>query len=122
MLDKKLFLILLPILAAVLLGGLLSCSRADNPWDNSSLDVTDPEGTLEVSATVLNVDGASKVAKLYATYQDSKGLYRPDLISIEPLAESENLEGNHKVFMLEVGSYTVSAGNLSIGVEVVRKE
>ena len=79
MLDKKLFLILLPILAAVLLGGLLSYSRADNPWDNSSLDVTDPEGTLEVSATVLNVDGASEVAKLYATYHDSKGLYRPDL-------------------------------------------
>ena len=122
MLDKKLFLILLSILAAVLLGGLLSCSRANNPWDNSSLDVTDPEGTLEVSATVLNVDGASKIAKLYATYHDSKGLYRPDLISIEPLAESENLEGDHKVFMLEVGSYTVSAGNLSIGVEVVRKE
>ncbi len=122
MLDKKLFLILLPILAAVLLGGLLSCSRANNPWDNSSLDVTDPEGTLEVSAKVLNVDSASKTAKLYATYHDSKGLYRPDLISIEPLAESENLEGEHKVFMLEVGSYTVSAGNLSIGVEVVRKE
>lgn len=122
MLNKKLFLILLPILAAVLLGGLLSCSRANNPWDNSSLDVTDPEGTLEVSAKVLNVDSASKKAKLYATYHDSKGLYRPDLISIEPLAESEIFEGEHKVFMLEVGSYTVSAGNLSIGVEVVRKE
>ncbi len=80
----------------------------------NSLDVTDPEGTLEVNATKLK-----KTDKLIATYKNSEGLYKPGEIKITGMEPT--IEGDSAVFNLkEVTEKTVSvtAGKKTVQVEV----
>ena len=60
----------------------------------SSLDVSDPEGTLEVNARELVLpDG--KTVSLIATYKNSKGIFEPDAIKVL------NNESNGKALALD---------------------
>ena len=106
---KKLFYLLAALFAVVM----VSCSKAPG---GSNLDVDDPEGTLEVSATHLVISDGKPV-KLFATYISPKGLYEPSAISIEPEADKDT-EGNNAVFTLYAGTYTIKAGQKSVVVTV----
>ena len=120
---KKIFLFVVVLtLTCGLSSVMVSCSE-DNPVenpsrDNGSLDVTDPEGTLEVNSTHLIIGEGAQYATLIATYKDAKGLYNPTLITIEPYVAGR-LDGDNMVFYLEnIGTYIVRAETLSIKVEV----
>ena len=105
-----------------------SCSKDDpteaetTSFDNGTLDVTDPDGTLEVSETVIVLDNDKDVAKLYVKYKDPNGLYRPDLVTIEPDAARKGLDGDYAIFYIGIGKYTVKAEKLSKIVEVQIKK
>ena len=117
------------VIALTLIYGLscfmVSCTK-DNPTesfskDNGHLDVTDPEGTLEVNGIHFEVERETDVAKLYATYTAANGLYLPELITIEPDANSVIIDKKTKIFEIGIGTYTVKAENLSQIVEVHKK-
>lgn len=102
-----------------------SCSKEDDPTenlDNSSLDVNDPEGTLEVSETNIILPSDGKSVKLIATYKSPKGLYEPTAIHMyhEDGKEVAGVQdGDNMVFdIVRVGTYTVSAGSRSLTVKV----
>ena len=95
-----------------------SCSKEDDPTenlDNSSLDVNDPEGTLEVSETNIILPSDGKSVKLIATYKSPKGLYEPTGCH----EDGKEGEQGYMVFdIVRVGTYTVSAGSRSLTVKV----
>ena len=113
---KKLFL----ALAAVVLCGLaVSCGKEDIRDQLNPLDVEGPEGTLEINDWDLYLKNGH--AKLYATYRSANGLYRPNEIMVTPGEDVDKriIDGDHAVFEFSVpGSYTVSAGGLSIPITV----
>ena len=56
----------------------------------NSLDVSDPEGTLEVSARELVLPkGEGKTVSLIATYKNSKGVFEPDAVKLLEKAEDD---------------------------------
>lgn len=112
---KRLFVLL--VAACVLVG---ACSKDAPGAFGSSLEVVDEEGTLEINSKYLTVENETSCAKLIATYKNSKGLYDPSAITVEPYVPSVT-DGNHAVFTLGVGTYTVRAGKLSLSVTVVLK-
>ena len=107
------------LLALTLLGACTKGGQSDTPG-GSALEVDDPEGKLMVSASRIEVSPERPMATLYATYINSKGLYDPSAITVEPYVPSVP-DGNHAVFTLGVGNYTVRAGKLSLSVTVTLK-
>ena len=106
-----------------------SCSKEDDPTenlDNSSLDVNDPEGTLEVSETNIILPSDGKSVKLIATYKSPKGLYEPTAISMyyEDGSEVPGVQdGDNMTFdITKEGTYTVSASTRSIKIKVSRRD
>ena len=105
-----------------------SCSREDNSTQkpDSSLDVTDPEGTLEVSETNIVLPSNGNSVKLIATYISPKGLMEPTAISMyhEDGGEVPGVQdGDNMTFELyRVGTYTVSAGSRSLKVKVSSRD
>lgn len=84
----------------------------------SSLDVSDPEGTLEVSARDLTLPN-EKNAKvtLIATYKNNKGIFEPKSIKISGV--TGNVSDDSVVFELtEARDYTVVAGKKEVKVKV----
>ncbi len=84
----------------------------------SSLDVSDPEGTLEVSARDLTLPN-EKNAKvtLIATYKNNKGIFEPKSIKISGV--TGNVSDDSVVFELtEASEYTVVAGKKEVKVKV----
>lgn len=84
----------------------------------SSLDVSDPEGTLEVSARELTLPN-EKNAKvtLIATYKNNKGIFEPKSIKINGV--TGNVSDDSVVFELtEAKEYTVVAGKKEVNVKV----
>lgn len=85
----------------------------------NSLDVSDPNGVLEVSAKSL-----AKGEKLILTYKNKEGLFAPKEIGATAKPESfsipENaVEGDSLVLKLDIaGNYTFSAGNQNVTVTV----
>lgn len=78
----------------------------------SSLDVSDPKGTLEVSETLITLSDGKPV-QLIATYKNSDGLF--DTKPITLMAGNTKIEGevsgDSVTFMLkDAGKYTVQAG------------
>lgn len=88
----------------------------------SSLDVSDPEGTLEVSARELTLPN-EKDAKvtLIATYKNNKGIFEPKSIKIEGLTGKES--DDSVVFEItKADKYIVTAGKKKVEVEVKNAE
>lgn len=86
---------------------------------NSSLDVCDPEGILEVNASTLKLVNGK--ALLIATYKNSKGLFEPNSIKVDDIQGS--VSGNSVQFELEaVKEYTVSAGTKTTKVKVIAEQ
>ena len=84
----------------------------------SALDVSDPDGTLEVSDTTLLLNGGE--ATLIATYKNSDGLFKPEDITIDGNVTSEaEVSGNSMVFKFkQTGEATLKAGNKTISINV----
>lgn len=79
----------------------------------SALDVSDPKGTLEVSAQQLKVKD-----KLIVTYKNKDGLYDPKAIKCEGLTLSE--DGDSMFVIPETpGTYKITAGERTVNVTVV---
>ena len=120
--KKFLQLVISLILTCALGGMMVACSDDDPtetyPKDNGSLEPQDPEGELLVSQSYFDVRDANDRVDLYVTYKAGNGLYMPNLITIEPAAEKEIIDGDIKCFRLAIGKYTVKAEKLSRSVEV----
>ncbi|WP_373174289.1 DUF2589 domain-containing protein [Prevotella merdae] len=81
----------------------------------SSLDVSDPDGTLEVSERTLSLNGNN--VTLIATYKNGSGLFDPKAITIDGI--EGNIDGDNKVFKLSNPSnYIVKAGQKQVTVTV----
>lgn len=83
----------------------------------SALDVSDPEGTLEVSARELLLKG-DKV-QLIATYKNGKGIYEPSAIKVKDDKGTITV-GKDSVIIdfTNVGNYTLTAGEKTVNVNV----
>ena len=81
----------------------------------NTLDVSDPDGTLEVSARELTLTDGK--ATLIATYKNSKGIFVPESIKIDGV--TGNVSDDSVVFELkEAKTYTVIAGKKKVSVDV----
>ena len=117
---RKLLSFLLAAMVICSLGSMVvSCKKDDIRDKLNPMEVTDPEGTLEINDRDLYLKDGH--AKLYATYRSANGLYRPNEIMVTPGEDVDKriIDGDHAVFEFSVpGSYTVSAGGLSIPITV----
>lgn len=88
----------------------------------SALDVSDPEGTLEVSARELTIsDEKDAKVTLIATYKNNKGIFEPKSIKINGVTGKES--DDSVIFELnEAKTYTVTAGKKTVEVEVKKAE
>ena len=81
----------------------------------NTLDVSDPDGTLEVSARELTLTDGK--ATLIATYKHSKGIFEPESIKIDGV--TGKVSDDSVVFELkEAKTYTVVAGKKKVSVDV----
>ena len=91
----------------------------------SALDVSDPEGTLEVNARELTLNSNGK-ATLIATFKNNQGVFDPNTITVEGsngVIEGV-VNGDSKVFELDGNNkdITVNAGNKQVKVKVKSPE
>lgn len=88
----------------------------------SALDVSDPDGTLEVSARELTLsDEKDAKVTLIATYKNNKGIFEPKSIKINGVTGKES--DDSVIFELnEAKTYTVTAGKKTVEVEVKKAE
>lgn len=81
----------------------------------NTLDVSDPDGTLEVSARELTLTDGK--ATFIATYKNSKGIFEPESIKIDGV--TGKVSDDSVVFELkEAKTYTVVAGKKKVSVDV----
>lgn len=81
----------------------------------NTLDVSDPDGTLEVSARELTLTDGK--ATFIATYKNSKGIFEPESIKIDGV--TGKVSDDSVVFELkEAKTYTVIAGKKKVSVDV----
>lgn len=81
----------------------------------NTLDISDPDGTLEVSARELTLTDGK--ATLIATYKNSKGIFEPESIKIDGV--TGKVSDDSVVFELkEAKTYTVIAGKKKVSVDV----
>lgn len=81
----------------------------------NTLDISDPDGTLEVSARELTLTDGK--ATLIATYKNSKGIFEPESIKIDGV--TGKVSDDSVVFELkEAKTYTVVAGKKKVAVDV----
>jgi hypothetical protein len=81
----------------------------------NTLDVSDPDGTLEVSARELTLTDGKAI--LIATYKNSKGIFEPESIKIDGV--TGKVSDDSVVFELkEAKTYTVVAGKKKVSVDV----
>lgn len=81
----------------------------------NTLDISDPDGTLEVSARELTLTDGK--ATLIATYKNSKGIFEPESIKIDGV--TGKVSDDSVVFELkEAKTYTVVAGKKKVSVDV----
>ena len=89
----------------------------------NTLDVNDPDGTLEVSETNFTIPKGSGPVELIVTYKNPKGLYDTNAISIVDVNNSQNNvigtpSGDSIKYTLAAGKYTVSADKKTVDVTV----
>ena len=124
---RKFFQLFISLTLTFVLGTLMVSCLTDNPVENplkddSNLDVPDPDGKLEMNGIFFEVEKETDNVQLYVTYISPNGLYRPELITIEPDDyRSKKIDNNHVVFEVGIGTYTVKAEKLSHKVEVRQK-
>ena len=108
--------ILLVILMTI--GTMTSCSK-DDPT-GTSLEPEDQKGVLEVNSTHFLLGPGHDYARLIVTYKSPIGLYEPEAIKVycDGIEIFGILDGDNKLFDLPHGTYTVTAGKLSITVIV----
>lgn len=82
----------------------------------SSLDVCDPEGTLEVSARDLTLKDGK--AQLIATYKNSKGIFEPKAITVDGGATSTVSDNSVVIDFTSANKYTLKAGEKTVTVNV----
>ena len=90
----------------------------------SALDVSDPDGTLEVSEREIALKQGEK-AMLIATYKNPQGLYEPKAITVtkDNAALTTSESGNNAVINIDgVGEYVVKAGKKEIKINVHQPE
>ena len=114
--------LLLYLLSALLIGCLgfiaVSCKKDNIRYQLNPVEVNNQEGTLEINDRDLYLEHGR--ARLIATYRNGDGLFQPDKIKVTPGNMEPELDGDHAIFEFTVpGSYTVSAGKLSIGIIVL---
>lgn len=81
----------------------------------SSLDVSDPEGTLEVSERKLKLVNGK--ATLIATYKNKNGVFDPKAITVDGVP-SKISDGSAVFEFKSFGEHTVRAGNKKVTVTV----
>ena len=89
---------------------------------DSALDVSDPNGTLEVSEHKIELKPGDK-AMLIATYKNPQGLYEPKAITvIKDNASLTTIEsGNNAIINIDsAGEYIVKAGEKEQKITVVK--
>lgn len=79
----------------------------------NSLDVSDPQGTLEVNAQKLNIG-----EKLIVTYKNKDGLFEPASIACSNLTLEQDGDSKYAV-VRTADTYTITAGKREIKVKVV---
>lgn len=79
----------------------------------NSLDVSDPQGTLEV-----NTQKLKKGEKLIATYKNKDGLFEPASIACSNLTLEQDGDSKYAV-VRTADTYTITAGKREIKVKVV---
>jgi len=85
----------------------------------SAMDVSDPNGTLEVSETKLKL--VSGKAQLIATYKNGQGLFEPKTIKLD--GKEGEISGDSAIFTLDAAKdYTVTAGEKNSVKVVVEPE
>lgn len=85
----------------------------------SALDVSDPDGTLEVSARNLKLSDGK--ATLIATYKNNKGVFEPEAVLLDGKAGTVS-DGSVLFDLSEAGEHTVKAGNKEVKVTVEAAE
>lgn len=80
----------------------------------SSLDVSDPEGTLEVRNRNLKLVNGK--ATLVATYKNKNGAFDPKAVTVDGVPRK--ISDGNALFDLEAGTYIVRAGNKEMEVTV----
>lgn len=81
----------------------------------SSLDVSDPDGTLEVSARSLKLAGGKTT--LIATYKNNKGVFEPEAVLLDGKPGTAS-DGSVVFELTQAGEHTVKAGNKEVKVTV----
>jgi hypothetical protein len=85
----------------------------------SALDVSEPDGTLEISEQNLKLTDGK--ATLIATFKNSNGMFEPNAITIEGI--EGKVSGNSKIFELNsIGTHEVKAGKKTVTVTVEGSE
>lgn len=86
----------------------------------NSLDVSDPNGTLEINANKLKQN-----ERLIATYKNKDGLYEPSAISVVEQQMDLQKDGDSVILDLASvapGTYTLKAGKQEVKFEVTASE
>ena len=113
---KKLLSILLAAMA--ILSVAVACQKSDNRDELYPMQVMGPRGTLDINSKNLYIKEGH--ASLVATYRNAEGLYEPRAIKLTPDVVVAKIDGDHAIFEIRTpGSYTVSAGDLSISIKVM---
>ena len=116
--KKVLSYLLSAVLVCCLASMAVSCKKDNIRYLLNPLEVEDPEGTLEINDWDLYLKNGR--ATLIATYRNADGLLMPKEIKVNPGNMESTIDGDHAIFEFSVpGSYTVSAGKLSINIKVM---
>ena len=116
--KKVLSYLFLAVLVGCLASMAVSCKKDNIRYQLNPVEVKNQEETLEINDRDLYLEHGR--ASLYATYRNGIGLLQPDKIRVTPGNVEATLDGDHAIFEFTVpGSYTVSAGKLSIGIIVL---
>ena len=82
----------------------------------NSIDVVDPDGELEVNATLLYTEKAGGKARVVARYRNPDGLYE-EVKAGDQKGNYSKIDG-YSIFELPKGSYDIIGGKQKISVEV----
>lgn len=92
----------------------------------NSLDVTDPDGELNVNQTEFLLEKGDEKAQLLVTYKNAKGIYDPGQIEVKKGDKKEEPVANNnetsRLYQLEEGEYTIKANNSKKEIKIVVKK
>ncbi len=86
----------------------------------SALNVSDPAGTLEVSARELTLKDGK--AQIIATYKNNKGIFEPEAITVDGGAASTVSDNSVVIDFTNANKYTLKAGEKIVTVNVLEEK